>query len=194
MGEKFFLEGKEKQKNRDFEGALELYLKALEVDSENADWLSETGVALFNLERIKEALVYLNNAADVEPDNSYRYSSRAYVKGALKDYEGAVLDYQKCIELDPDDSIAYNNLGLAQEQLGYYQKAQENFEVADEMEGILRENNISSSESSKGFQITEKEAVEEKESTLSVLKNVFTQKESFNEFLSFIKNGFKLKK
>ena len=196
MGEEFFLRGKEKQKQRDFVGALAFYLKALEVDSNNADWLSEAGVALFNLDRKEEALDYLNKSAEEEPDNSYRYSSRAYVKGALKDYEGAVLDYQKCIELDPEDSIAHNNIGLAHEQLGYYQKAKESFEVADEMEGILRENKISTSSKDNAVQFAEPEVDDdsiESLTTREVLKNVLTDKSSFQEFLRFIKNGFKLK-
>lgn len=196
MGEEFFLRGKEKQKQRDFVGALAFYLKALEVDSNNADWLSEAGVALFNLDRKEEALDYLNKSAEEEPDNSYRYSSRAYVKGALKDYEGAVLDYQKCIELDPEDSIAHNNLGLAHEQLGYYQKAQESFEVADEMEGMLRDNNISTCSKDNVVQSIDSELVDDKVESLTtrgVLKNVLTDKTFFQEFLRFVRNGFKLK-
>ncbi len=193
MSQELFLQGREKQKQRDFEGALALYLKALELEPNNAEYLSETGVILFNLNRKEEALSYLNKAADIEPNNPYRYSSRAYIKGALKDYEGAVADYEKCIQLDPEDSVAYNNLGLAQEQLGYYQKAEENFKVADELEGILKENNISSSNSVKEFQKTEEEMIKESLKTKDVLKDVVTKKASFQEFLRFVKNGFKLK-
>mgnify|MGYP005998452115 CR=1 FL=1 len=98
MSEKLFNKKKEKQKLRDFEGSLKLYLKALEGSPHNPDYLSETGVVLFNLNRKKEALDYLNKAANLEPENPYRYSSRAFIKGALKDFEGAVADYQKCIE------------------------------------------------------------------------------------------------
>lgn len=191
MGEKFFLQGKEKQKARDFEGALALYLKALEVDPYNADWLCETGVALFNLDRKKEALAYLDKAANLDPDNSYRYSSRAYVKAALKDYKGAIVDYELCIKLDPDDAVAHNNLGLVHEQLGYYEKAQESYNVADELEGILERNNISSSTSNKGYKVPE---IKKTESLSRILKNTLTKKDTFKEFIRFIKNGFKLKK
>lgn len=198
MSEQLFNQGREKQRERDFEGALKLYLKALESNPHNPDYLSETGVVLFNLSRKKEALGYLDKAANLEPNNPYRYSSRAYIKGSLKDFEGAIADYQKCIEIDPEDSVAYNNLGLVQEQMGYYKKAQENFKVADELEGILKENNISSSNSNKEFYLTDNKYIKKnsklEENTLSILKGILTSRDSFNEFLSFIKNGFKLKK
>jgi tetratricopeptide (TPR) repeat protein len=41
----------------------------------------------------------------------------------MGDIKGAIEDYEKTISLDPDDAIAYNNLGLLQEQLGYKEKS-----------------------------------------------------------------------
>ena len=36
----------------------------------------------------------------------------------LKDTKGAIADYNKAIELDPEDEISLNNLGLLQEKVG----------------------------------------------------------------------------
>jgi tetratricopeptide (TPR) repeat protein len=48
---------------------------------------------------------------------------------------GAIADYEKAIELDPEDAIAYNNLGIVEEKLGRKEKAQQNFNKADALAG-----------------------------------------------------------
>lgn len=194
MKNAFYQEAKLKQKERDFNAAYKLYLKALEIESYNPDLLSDTGIALFNLDKKKEALEYLDRAANLEPNNSYRYSSRAFIKAALGDVEGGIEDYEKCIELDPEDVIAYNNLGMLQEQLGYKKQAEETFKKADELAEILKENNISFSSEETIISQTFVSSDEEKSTSfLKEFKAIFNSKKGFKEFISFIKNGFKLK-
>ena len=72
----------------------------------------------------KRAILDFDKAQQIE-HNSYRYSSRAFVKAHIKDVEGAIKDYQKAIELDPDDAIAHNNLGIILEQQGHKDQAEE---------------------------------------------------------------------
>ncbi|MFP5471021.1 MAG: tetratricopeptide repeat protein [Bacteroidia bacterium] len=194
MENRFYTDAKLKQKQRDFNAALNLYLKALEVEPYNPDLLSDTGVCLFNLDRKKEALDYLDRAANLEPNNSYRYSSRAFIKAALGDVQGGIEDYEKCIELDPEDAIAYNNLGMLQEQLGYKKQAENTFKKADELAEILKENNISFSKEETIISETFVDDIDTKPTSFfKELKAVFTSKKSFKEFIHFIKNGFKLK-
>jgi len=75
----------------------------------------------------------MNKAQELEPQNPYRYSSRAYIKDACGDLEGAIADYKKCIELDPQDAVAHNNLGMLEEKFGRKQKAEKHFAKADEI-------------------------------------------------------------
>lgn len=187
--------------------ALELYGKALKELPENPDLLHDHGVCLFQLGRGFEAMNELNKAALYQPDYSYRYSSRAWIKTALKDYEGALTDYKKAIELDPEDAIAMNNLGMLEEQLGYHKEAKERFQVADELQGILHKNGIAApvaeedlilpppSENTTAAPTPVEQVVsaseETKESVGNVLSSIFTKK-GFNEFIGFIRNGFKL--
>ena len=44
----------------------------------------------------------------------------------LKTYEHAIICYSKALELDPNDSIAYNNLGLIYEEIENVEKAESN--------------------------------------------------------------------
>ena len=80
-------------------------------------------MVLFHLDRKEDSLIDMNKAVDLEPNYSYRYSSRAYIKASLGMTEDAILDYKKCTELDPEDAISWNNMGLLEDQLGWNKKA-----------------------------------------------------------------------
>ncbi len=194
--------------NHDYDNAIIFFDKAIDLDANNAKLYSERGVTHFHLKHNLKALADMDKAVELEPNNSYRYSSRAFIKGACRMTDEAIADYQKCIELDPDDAIAYNNLGLLQEQMGWKKQAEDNFDKADTLEGVLKDRNINLPEPEE--EITEEvldeliskpikeqkqiEDVEEIELTkMEVAKSVFTNKSVFKEFLAFIKNGFKIK-
>lgn len=164
-----------------------------------AEFYSERGVTYFHLKLAIPALADMDKAVELEPQNPYRYSSRAFIKGTMKDIEGAIEDYKKTIKLDPDDAIAYNNLGLLEEQLGRMDSAQQLFQKADaaaqknpETKNLYTTPKKEDSKIDKGpIQKVEKE---EKIGVLRTMTDVLRSKETFKEFTSFIKNGFKLKK
>ena len=189
-------QGQKYQSERNFEKALDSYLSALEV-KKDADTCSLIGVCLFHLERNEEALDYMNLAVELQPEYSYRYSSRAYIKASLGRTEDAIIDYEKCISLDPDDAVAYNNLGLLQEKLGWEMKSKESFKKADELDTILNSAGIDrpqeQSNSTKSEQLKEEESFTPSSINKGeIIKDVFTKKETFKEFISFLKSGFKL--
>lgn len=123
--------GLEKLKEGKYSEALTNFDKALAENPYDASCISDKAVALFHLDKKMEALALLDHAQKLEPNNPYRYSSRAFIKDALGDLQGAISDYQKAIELDPDDMVAYNNLGLIEEKLGYKEAAKKKFAEAD---------------------------------------------------------------
>ena len=62
----------------------------------------------------------------------YFYS--AYAKHDLGDYRGAIQDYNKAIELDPDNTATYNNRGNAKYALGDYRGAIQDYNKAIELD------------------------------------------------------------
>lgn len=183
-------QAEEKNQEGDYKNAFLLYSKAIEVLPNDPNLFSARGIILFHLDKKEDALSDLDKAVELEPNYSYRYSSRAYIKASLKMTEEAIEDYKRCTELDPEDSIAYNNMGLLQDQLGWNKKAERTFQKADSLDKVLKDRGISTQKSE------EATIVEEPESPLSkkrIIKNVFTKKETFKEFVNFIKSGFKLK-
>ena len=51
------------------------------------------------------------------------YFLRAYAKHDIKDYQGAIADYSKAIEINPQDVLAYNNRGNSRQKSNDYQGA-----------------------------------------------------------------------
>lgn len=189
-------------KDRKWSEAFAAFEKAIKVLPDDPDLIHDRAVCLFNLGEKKAALAELNRALDLQPDYSYRYASRAYMRSALKDVEGAIEDYKKAIELDPEDAISMNNLGLLEEQQGYKKEANERYQLADELNQILDERGIAPdfkaapnekpSEPAK-VQTSKPSAIQTDTGSMTgQMKKVFTSKKGFKEFIAFLRNGLKL--
>jgi len=187
--EDIIAQAKESEAKEDYKESFRLYSKAIDVLPNDPDLYSTRGVVLFHLNRKKEALKDMDKAVDLEPNYSYRYSSRAYIKASLGMTEDAILDYKKCTELDPEDAIAWNNLGLLEDQLGWNKKAKKTFKKAESLEKVLKDKDIT---------LEKKREIPEPKPEIAISKNriikeVFTKKETFKEFIKFVGSGFKIK-
>ena len=165
--------------------ALELYNAALKSDNSNPDILHDRGVCLFHLKRFEPALDDFNRAAELQPDYSYRYSSRAFILSSMKKYDEAAADYQKAIELDPEDAVAHNNLGMLYEQMGYAKQAKEHFAISDEVKKILDEEGIVSETppplkeelpNAQSETSSQEIQIQEPENRSTTIKSVFTKR------------------
>jgi len=163
----------------------------------SADYFGYRGAVLLNLKRKKEALNDFNRAVELEPEYSYRYASRAFAKDALGDVAGAIEDYRIAVALDPDDAVAHNNLGLLEEKIGNQANAQKHFKNADafaaeyfQSETEVR-TDIEYSENIFENNRDEKSKAPGTQDYLKELKNVFSSKEEFSRFITFVKKGFK---
>lgn len=200
--EELITEAEQHLQKRETEEALIKFQKAFEVLPKEAHLASQIGVCFFHLKQMDKAMSFMNKAVELQPKYSYRYSSRAYILAANDEIEAAIADYEKCIELDPEDAVAHNNLGLLQEQKGWKKQAEQSYSKADELEGILKERGIetvSTNETkNKPTQTVKENAPEQsvdstsQKSVFHVMKEVFTDKKTFKEFINFVKSGFKL--
>lgn len=180
--------------------ALEAWLAWWSDDVTDPDAMHDRAVCHFHCGEKEVALTWLNRAADAQPDYSYRYSSRGWMKQATGDTHGAIEDYKKALELDPEDAVTWNNLGLLEEQLGYQEQAKERYRVSDELLGILNEHGIDPESSAPAFE--ERPApmpmepdmpAQEGRSFWGELKRATLTKSGRQELWTFVRNGFTLR-
>jgi Flp pilus assembly protein TadD len=190
-------------KNDDIVKAISLYNEALKESPDNCDIISDRGVAYLHAKDEKNCFTDLNRAVELQPNYSFRYACRAYAKKNFGDLDGAIQDYEKAVELDPDDPIAQNNLGMLLEEKGYQKEAEKKFKRADTLSnmeddllGVIQNletgtkiSNDPSTDSTDPAKLDN----EEKANTAKEFKKVFTSRKQFKEFINYIKNGFRLK-
>ncbi|RFC53687.1 tetratricopeptide repeat protein [Brumimicrobium aurantiacum] len=206
-----------------FEKALIAFNKALKIDPNHPDILSHRGVLHLHMNQKKKCFDDLELSLRLDKNYSYRYAALAYAKDFFGDTDTAIELYEKAVQVDPEDSISHNNLGLLMEKKGYQQKAKDNFEKADKLAKIQdemldkldeleqkedqfhQENESKKTKSNplpkpgeglkpKGEPLQPKKLQPEVPKTFKqVSKDLITKKSVFKEFIGFVKNGFKLK-
>ena len=53
----------------------------------------------------------LDKSIEIDPNNPYTFNSRGVAFKELKNYESALIDYNKAIKIDPNYGMAYGNRG-----------------------------------------------------------------------------------
>lgn len=118
-----------------FEDALGLWNTLISRDGGNPEYYCERGVCKFNL-GYRSALEDLDKALEMDPENPYRHSSRAYVLDKYGRTEEAYHGYLEAARLDPEDEITQNNLGIVEQKLGYTKESRERFAEQERRLGL----------------------------------------------------------
>ena len=191
-------EAHEALKKGQLDKAIELYSIALKDFPDDPNLVSDRGVAYIHQNDEVKCFIDLNKAVKLQPNYAFRYACRAFAFNHFKNIDAAIKDYERAIELDPDDSVAHNNLGLLLEQKGYRKEAEERFYRADKlskMEDHLLDlmDEMEDTDDIIHEEIDPSKQREKNIQTFTEMKKVFTSKKEFNDFIKFIKNGFKIK-
>lgn len=98
------------QEANELEQAEKIYQMILTAAPKHADTLYQLGLLMIKIGRFQESLALLQKATKFEPSaTNYCALSRAFQ--ALQQNDDALACLFKAIELNPGDSIAYNNIG-----------------------------------------------------------------------------------
>ncbi len=111
-----------------FKDAEEDASKAILIDPKNLDMRITRALAHLNTNRLAESLIDLNFAIEHVPRWAVPYSYRAAVYIAQGNYKKALVDSLTAVRIQPDDPLAYNNLGVCYSRLKMYPNAQHAFE------------------------------------------------------------------
>lgn len=194
-----------KGKLADYSGAIEDFKKALTLEPSNAIIISDRALVYHFMGEKEKSMADFDKAIMLEPGNGYRYASRAFIKDRIGDLQGALEDYNKAIAIDPEDAISINNKGMVEEKMGYSDQARKSFKQADELEDILKSNDIQHASKpdhekpgpQNAREIHNPPVSNQSGASISiqgyfkVLIGIFTSKKEFNTFIRFCKNRFK---
>lgn len=84
---------------------------------------------------IEKAIILLNQLDIEYPDNIEILLDRATYKSMIGRYSESLKDYQRVVELDSKNTLAYYNMGLSYASLGNHNKAVESFNNAIQTKG-----------------------------------------------------------
>ena len=113
-------------------------------DIENAFSLADQARVQYDSGNTEEASRLANEANNLDPDNQtaldvleltrpLRAASEYNFRGLRKDGDGSLEDFNKAVQLNPDDPIYYYNRGLQYEELGSLSSALADFNKAIEL-------------------------------------------------------------
>ena len=118
--------------SRNYQEAIDLLDKALEINPNFIDVLYNKGWAFVGLGKQEEAIVWLDKALVLNPNHAHAMNMKGNALLGLKPEE-AIVWYDKALEVNPKYVFALNNKGLALSNLGRYDEAISSYEKALEI-------------------------------------------------------------
>jgi tetratricopeptide (TPR) repeat protein len=121
--------GNVRRDQKDFQGAIEDYNKAIELKYNDA--YNNRGILRNRMNDYKNAIEDFSKALHGKSDREVAYYNRGIAKLNVGDFGGAVEDFSSAIETNPQYSDAYNNRGFVRyEKLSDYTGAINDFDAA----------------------------------------------------------------
>ena len=124
-------------KEKNYNSFIKLGLKLLKKNSKNYQLIYMIGLSYVNLQKYAEAEKYFDKLLHVQKKPEI-FFIQANIHKQLKKYDSAINYFEKAIQLNPNFSEAYNNLGNTKKRVGKIDEAIFCFEKAIQ----LKENNI----------------------------------------------------
>ena len=121
---KSLAEGKAAEAKATFEELLQQY-------PQDADLQLFLGISLLRLREPHAAEAAVKKALSIDPNHVEAWTLLGWIDSEIRgDFDAAIKEYSKVVELRPDLPEAYNNLGVAQKRKGDLAKAADSFDKA----------------------------------------------------------------
>jgi len=109
--EKLIASGREANSRRDYDQAMALFKKALEMDPNSFDALFELASLASYVGRELLSLETWDRAIEIHPNDIAARSNRASVLSILKRLDQAENEWKTVIEMDPENAVAHHSIG-----------------------------------------------------------------------------------
>jgi len=108
------------------------WLKGILVELKDAEGLFYLGNAFYGRKLFKSGIECYDESLKLE-ECAAAYNNRGNAYAELNEHERAIKDFDKAIELNPDDAETYYNRGVAYAKLNKYEQAIKDYEKAIEL-------------------------------------------------------------
>ena len=116
--EDFLIQGEEKYRKGDRQGAIEAFSQAIELDPNYVEAYYNRGTVRYILGDHKGAIADFNEVLRINPNLFQAYVNRGNARDDSGDSQGAIADYNEAVRINPSDSKAYYNRGVTRSRLG----------------------------------------------------------------------------
>jgi len=113
----FYVRAVEKALDKDYQGAVEDYTQAIDLNPEFVEAYIKRGATRYKLGDAREALKDCNQALRINPDLAPAYYYQGRARYRLGYTQAAIEAYTQAIRLEPDQAQAYYHRGLANNDL-----------------------------------------------------------------------------
>ncbi|MGA2789088.1 MAG: tetratricopeptide repeat protein, partial [Verrucomicrobiota bacterium] len=134
------------------EEAMEHYLKAVRINPNNPEVLTDLGVALAAKGQFDEAIENYRKVIQINPDFDSALFNLGIALAAKGRFDEAIENYYKAIQISPNNSKALYNLGNTLAAMGRFDEAIENYRKANQISPNKPEvlNNLGAALAAKG--------------------------------------------
>jgi tetratricopeptide (TPR) repeat protein len=122
------------RENKDLDGALAEFHKALECNANDVLAYNHLGLAMHDRNDLQHSLAYYRKAIELDPHYALSYTNLGLTLEDMNDLDGAFAHYRKAVDLDPNLALAQNNLGTALFKQGDWNRAISHLRKAIELE------------------------------------------------------------
>lgn len=112
-----------------FSTAIKYYNKALKKNNKDADIYDDRAIANSYEKNYKSAIADEDTAILLNPKNSTYYVNRGFIKLNIKDYNGAINDFNVAQKIDNNQRV-FSNRALANASLGKHLEAIKDYNIA----------------------------------------------------------------
>lgn len=114
--------GLEAQRAKNLPVAEQFYLKAMEINPDDAMLLNNFGVCLYEQGKTEQAVEIHRRAIKLDPTRPMAYNNLGVELNALERHDEAIAAFKKAVEIQPINPKAINNYGDSLTKLGRFEE------------------------------------------------------------------------
>ena len=111
------------EKNKQPEGALKAYQRAITLKPDYARALYRKALLLLRKSDYKNALTELEKAIELQPDSAELYFRLGQANDRLKKYPKAIECFNKAVEINPDSLAVFKHMALTHDSMENHKEA-----------------------------------------------------------------------